>query len=284
MARRCVHKVLSQGCFRAAHISRAASKKRLSSLPRVNLAGGLWHDGYLNSKVRPQREAAGSRNWSVIRTNAILLYQLAIEYTSLDQPENAFPVLQRAFARLNFKEPFAPNAVVDFIYAAMALKQFDDASEAIGKAENCLTISRISTSRADCFTLNLIRNNATRYIGECQRSSKVSGAAWHSAKRTPYKSVHGSGTFLANYNLGLFYQAFGNLNGAQKCFAAAGSRTRRRNLKKLKTVTNLLFLRHVDLVSPGHLLLRFASAFSIIFAAVGNARDNLSIAIVHAAR
>jgi hypothetical protein len=35
--------------------------------------------------------------------------------------------------------------------------------------------------------------------------------------------VHGSGTFLANYNLGVFYQAFGNSEGARRCFESAAA-------------------------------------------------------------
>jgi hypothetical protein len=52
-----------------------------------------------------------------------------------------------------------------------------------------------------------------------------------------YKSVHGTGTFLANYNLGLFYHVFGNVAGAQGCFesaAQAGYEPAALILKKLK--------------------------------------------------
>jgi hypothetical protein len=51
-----------------------------------------------------------------------------------------------------------------------------------------------------------------------------------------YKSVLGSGTFLASYNLGIFYNVFGNAPGARKCFeraAAQGYEPAAQMLKKL---------------------------------------------------
>jgi len=49
-------------------------------------------------------------------------------------------------------DPFAPNVVVDLLYAAMAVKQFDAGLETLARAEKTWLASRISTSRAACFT------------------------------------------------------------------------------------------------------------------------------------
>jgi glycosyltransferase involved in cell wall biosynthesis len=193
----------------------------VSSLPRVNLRGELWHDGYLEAKKTDRNIKMLLAELERERDNCYLLYQLAIEYTSLDQPENAFPVLQRAFARLNFKEPFAPNIMVDLIYAAMALKKFDAVTEAIGRAEKLFDDFPDFHLSRGLFYMNLVRSNAARYIGELPKIEQSFRRCVALGETDTYKSVHGSGTFLANYNLGLFYQSFGNLNGAQQCFAAA---------------------------------------------------------------
>lgn len=37
------------------------------------------------------------------------------------------------------------------------------------------------------------------------------------------RSVRGSGTFLANYNLGVYYQVFGNIAEARRCLEAAAA-------------------------------------------------------------
>jgi len=193
----------------------------ISPLPRINLRGELWHDGYLETKKSDRNIKLLLAELEREPDNCYLLYQLAIEYTSLDQPENAFPILQRAFARLDFKEPFAPNVAVDLVYAAMALKKFDAAAEAIAKTEKLFDDFPDFHLARGLFYMNLVRSNAAKYIGALPEIEKSFQRCLHLGESDKYKSVHGSGTFLANYNLGLFYQAFGNLNGAQKCFAAA---------------------------------------------------------------
>ena len=69
----------------------------VSPLRRVNLRGELWHDGYLETQKSGRNVKLLLAELEREPENSYLLYQLAIEYTSLDQPENAFPCLQKAF-------------------------------------------------------------------------------------------------------------------------------------------------------------------------------------------
>ncbi len=208
---------------RGAHFQGRIHEQIVSSLPRVNLQGELWHDGYLETQK-------SGRNIKLLQTelehdpdNSHLLYQLAIEYTSLDQPENAFPILHRSFAGLNYNEPFAPNVVVDLIYAAMALKKFDAGAEAIGKTGKLFEDFPDFHLACGLFYMNLIRSNAAKHIGQLPKIEQSFRRCLTLGESDTYKSVRGSGTFLAQYNLGLFYHAFGNLNGAQQCFTAAAA-------------------------------------------------------------
>jgi glycosyltransferase involved in cell wall biosynthesis len=195
----------------------------VSPLPRVNLRGELWHDGYLETQKSGRNVRLLLAELERDPDNAYLLYQLAIEYTSLEQPEQAFPCLQQAFAGMKYEEPFAPNVVVDLLYAAMALKKFDAGADAIGRSEKLLEDFPDFHLARGLFYMNLIRSNAARHIGELPKIEQSFQRCLTLGETDKYKSVHGSGTFLANYNLGVFYHAFGNIIGAQKCFAAAAA-------------------------------------------------------------
>jgi glycosyltransferase involved in cell wall biosynthesis len=195
----------------------------VSPLRRVNLRGELWHDGYLETQKSGRNLKLLLAELDHEPENAYLLYQLAIEYTSLNQPGNAFPCLQKAFAGIKNEDPFAPNVAVDFLYAAMVLKKFDAGVEAIAKSEKHLEDFPDFQLARGLFYMNLIRSNAAKYIGALPEIEKSFQRCLRLGETDKYKSVHGSGSFLANYNLGVLYHAFGNADGARKCFEAAAT-------------------------------------------------------------
>lgn len=209
----------------------------ISPLPRLNLQGELWHDGYLETKKSDRNiklmlvELAGDPD------NPYLLYQLAIEYSAINQTENAFQSLQKSFARMNDTDPFAPNVVVDLLYAAIALKNFDAGIEAISKADRFLKDYPDFYLARGLFYMDLIRSNASKHVAELPKIEQSFRHCLTLGESNKYKSVRGSGTFLASYNLGVFYHVFGNTVGAQKCLEAAeaqGYEPAASMLKKIK--------------------------------------------------
>ena len=64
----------------------------------MNLRGELWHDGYLETKKSERNLKMLSAEIAREPQNAYLHFQLALEFTSLGQPQNAFASLQKARA------------------------------------------------------------------------------------------------------------------------------------------------------------------------------------------
>ncbi len=195
----------------------------VSALPRVNLKSELWHDGYLETKK-------SDRNIQLLRAelerepeNPYFLCQLAVEYTSLDQTENAFNCLQKAFAGMKPTDSLAPNIVVDLLYASMALKKFEAGSDAIAKSAKLLEDFPDFHLACGLFYMNLIRSHAAKYASELPKIEQSFRRCLVLGETDRYKSVRGSGTFLANYNLGVFYHAFGQTDAARKCFETAAA-------------------------------------------------------------
>ncbi len=206
---------------RGAHFAGKIHEQIISALPRVNLAGEVAHDGYLET-------AKSDRNVKLLRTalareadNAYLLHQLALEYTSLEQPEQAFPCLQQAFARMQPADPFAPNLVVDLLYSAMAVQQFDAGLAALARSEKDLADFPDFHLARGLFYMHLIRNDTARHISKVPEVEHSFQRCLALGETDRYKSVRGAGSFLASYNLGLFYHVFGNVVGAKQCFVSA---------------------------------------------------------------
>ena len=192
-----------------------------SPLPRVNLKSELWHDGYLET-------AKSDRNVKLLLAeiqrapgDAYLRFQLALEYTSLNQPKEACHCLEEAFSRTRLDEPFAPNLVVDYLYSLTELQQYQKALTVLEKVQDRVEDFPDFHLACGLFYMNLVKSNTAKYISylpKIESSFKRSLALGESDK---YKSVKGSGTFLAYYNLGTLYHVFGNEPGARQCFEQA---------------------------------------------------------------
>lgn len=195
----------------------------VSQLPRINLRGDLWHDGYLEVQKTDRNIRLLQAELEHEPGNPYLLYQLALEYTSLNRVENAFECLVKSFARMDQSDPFAPNVVVDLIYSAIALKKFDAGAKAIARSERFLEDFPDFHLACGLFYMNLIRSDPARHASQLPKIEQSFRRCLARGETDKYKSVRGSGTFLANYNLGLFYHVFGNIGGAQQCFEAAAA-------------------------------------------------------------
>ena len=224
---------------RGARFEGRIHEQLVSSLPRVDLRGELWHDGYLEV-------AKSDRNVKLIlqqlQTNpddSYLLFQLALEYAGLNQPEKASECLKKAFHRIKFDEPFAPNLVVDYLYALNELKRFEEGLSVIERASSAVSDFPDFHLACGLFYMNLVRSNASKYVSylpKIEESFKRSLALGETQK---YKSVRGSGTFLAQYNLGTLYHVFGNDAAAKHCFEEAaklGYEPARQMLQKSATI------------------------------------------------
>lgn len=192
-----------------------------SDLPRVNLAGELRHDGYLETKKSERNLALLQAELAREPHNAYLQFQLALEYTSLGRPQDAFDCLQKARVAMLPSDPFAPNVIVDFLYAAMALQQFDAGLEAIGAAENWLADFPDFQLACGLFYMRYVGSNPAKHMADLPKIEQSFKRALALGETDKYKSVHGAGSFLANYNLGVFYHAFGDDARARTCLQAA---------------------------------------------------------------
>lgn len=209
----------------------------ISSLNRLDLPGELWHDGYLETAKSDRNIKLLLDELKVSPGNAYLMFQLALEYTSLNQIQQTCRHLEEAFARLRFDEPFAPNVIVDYLYALNELKQFETGLSVIAKSANVVETFPDFHLACGLFYMNLVRSNTAKYVSYLPKIETSFKQCLALGETDKYKSVRGSGTFLAHYNLGALYHVFGDDAGARACFeqsAGSGYEPAAQMLQKLK--------------------------------------------------
>lgn len=190
----------------------------VSDLPRINLTGELSHDGYLETHKTDRNIRLLQRELEQTPHHAYLLHQLAIEHTSLEQSAEALRCLQLAARHMQPTDPFAPNVVVDLIYASLKTRNFAPGLDVIQTMEKTLADFPDFFLARGIFYMELIRHDTPRYINELPKVEQSYQRCLTLGESEKYKSVHGTGSFLAAYNLGVFYHVLGNAANARRCF------------------------------------------------------------------
>jgi hypothetical protein len=101
------------------------------------------------------------------------------------------------------------------------MKQFDAGLEAMAQSEKTLADFPDFHLVRGLFYMNLIRHDTAKHLSEVPKVEQSFQRCLALGETDRYKSVRGAGTFLANYNLGLFYHVFGNAAGAKSCLEFA---------------------------------------------------------------
>jgi len=190
----------------------------VSSLPRFELAGELWHDGYLEATKSDRNVKLLIEELKGSPRDPYLLFQLALEHTSLNQTQQASRCLEDSFAVLRLDEPFAPNVIVDYLYALIELKRFETGLSLIEKTAGVVEDFPDFHLACGLFYMNLVRSNTAKYVSYLPKIESSFKRCLALGETEKYKSVRGSGTFLAHYNLGTLYHVFGDEVRARGCF------------------------------------------------------------------
>ena len=208
---------------RGARFQGRIHEQLMSSLPRVNLKGELWHDGYLDTIKSDRNARLLMRELQDSPRDPYLLFQLALEYTSLKQEAKACQCLADAFTGVRLDEPFAPNLVVDYLYALTKLKKFEIGLELIERTSVALQDFPDFHLACGLFYMQLVRSNTAKYVSYLPRIESSFKRCLALGETDKYKSVQGSGSFLAHYNLGTLYHVFGDQAAASRSFEQSAS-------------------------------------------------------------
>ncbi len=206
---------------RGARFQGRIHEQLVSPLPRVNLNGELWHDGYLAVDKSGRNLRLLRRELEHRPANAYLWFQLAVEHNSLNQAQEAFACLERVLRLIKPTDAFARNVVVDYLYAAMALKRFENGLRVLASAGEWLDDFPDYYLASGLFYLHLVRSNPAKYIVHLPKIEQSFQRCLALGDTDQYRSVRGTGSFLASYNLGTFYLVLGNTPDARRCFETA---------------------------------------------------------------
>ncbi len=190
-------------------------------LPTVETGLKLLHDGYYMTDKSARNIPLLQQALAEDPTDAYLHFQLGRQYHGDKQYELAMEYLEAAYRLMKRSEPFALSTIIELLQACTKGKCYDRALELAGdemawlesSPDFCFAVGQFLLDYAiDSQDYSVIENIENSYL-KCLDLGR---------KGLP-ETVVGTSTFLAAYNLAVFYEITGNEVNAKEYYRFSAS-------------------------------------------------------------
>ncbi|NBD26712.1 glycosyltransferase family 2 protein [Paenibacillus glycinis] len=193
----------------------------ISDLPRIHVPITVLHDGYLHRNKSNRNIPLLLAELKNTPNSSYINFQLAREFQGNQEFQQACEYFERAFNLLNGDERYAPNVAVHYIYALKEVERYTEALKLIQANYGWLQAFPDYHFACGIFYLDLVMSDPGQYIAylpEIEASYKRSIALGETDR---YDTVAGTGSYLALYNLAIYYETFGRMSEAVHCLKQA---------------------------------------------------------------
>lgn len=189
------------------------------SLSREIVDIEIEHDGYLNTNKFDRNISLILNELKINSNDSYLLYQAAKTYYSASMYVDASPYFDKFYNNLNFdKDNFFNDGIILYIYNLIKVNQFEKGLEIIDNVFDLMNNSCDFHFACGVFFTELVSYNPEKYINYFNNIEFSYLNALQLGKHTKFEIVDGTGTYLAAFNLGLFYELIGDSVKALKYY------------------------------------------------------------------
>ncbi|MBU7594570.1 glycosyltransferase family 2 protein [Metabacillus halosaccharovorans] len=180
-------------------------------LPRVGMNITVEHDGYIKGDKSKRNIPLLIKNLKQYPSDPYYLFQLGKELRIDKQYQQAFSILMKSYKMSAYNTAFYDKLILEIIYSGKEIGKVEvlniiEHNE--GKLEN---VTDFHFAKGMFFLDFLVKHPSTKLVKmEMIKDSFLTCLALSEKKHTEY--VRGTSSFLANFNLGLYYELTGDLN------------------------------------------------------------------------
>jgi glycosyltransferase involved in cell wall biosynthesis len=194
-----------------------------SDLPRMDIPIEIFHTGYFKTDKSKRNLHLLLLELKDNKQNPYILYQLGKQYRSMKQMALASHYFAEAFTYINHEEKYEIDLIVNYLYSLIDEKQFQKALEIITSQKEWLNQSPDFHFVCGIFYMNYVlydtKNNLS-YLPHIENAYlkclSLNQHGWD-------EIVIGTSSYLAAYNLAVFYETTGNLPKAKQCYQMAAN-------------------------------------------------------------
>lgn len=216
-----------------------------SSLDRHMVPIEITHDGYYQrSDEKFLRNIALLENeLKHMPNNVYVLYQLSNEYFGLEKFKQAKPYFEKCYSLIKPSDSFYPQFITNYISFCKTSKAFDLGLDIILENEEHLQNYPDFYFSSGEFYLEFVLDNIQENIDYVQVIETCYLACLEIGEIDHHASLTGVGSFLAQYNLGIYYELNQDIETAKKYFTLASSHNYKPAIERLK-IYNLCLIKH----------------------------------------
>jgi glycosyltransferase involved in cell wall biosynthesis len=208
----------------------------VSDLPHVLTDITVYHDGYyLTDKT--------SRNLELLELelkedehNPYILMQMAREYKNRQDYLQADIFFEQAYQRSTKQEGYFPVLVVDYLYNLIKIGKLDQGMTVIDSEQSRLSAYPDFHFVSGLFYMDYILSNVASHADKLYRIEECFLTCLRLGERNSYSGIVGTGSFLAAFNLGVFYEVIGELQKAVQYYQASAEKGYKKAADRLKHI------------------------------------------------
>ncbi|WP_254848761.1 tetratricopeptide repeat-containing glycosyltransferase family 2 protein [Paenibacillus odorifer] len=190
----------------------------VSDLPRKNVPIYVYHDGYYKSDKYKRNIKMLELELDEYPDDNYLLYQLGKEYRIIKDFINAEAYLSRCYSGITDIDGYKPQLIIECLYTMLGVGNFEEGLVLIEREARLLSDFPDFYFVSGLFYMELVFSDINKYMRYFPLIEKSYLKCLSIGDTDKYESVKGTGTFLATYNLAVFYETTGDLNKARKYY------------------------------------------------------------------
>ncbi|MGG1664384.1 glycosyltransferase family 2 protein [Brevibacillus sp. NRS-1366] len=185
------------------------------NLPRKNAPIEVFHDGYYQSDKT-------NRNVQLLQLalrenpkDHYLLYQIGKEFRLQKDFKKALNYFEKSYKTTTLKDRYRTQLIVEFLYACIGGNNFKKGLEIIESESNMLKSLPDFHFVCGLFYMELVLSDIQKYLEYLPLVENSYLKCLEVGDSDKYDSVLGTGSFLAAYNLAVYYETTGIIERAR---------------------------------------------------------------------
>lgn len=195
----------------------------VSNLNRVDTAIDVYHDGYFLTDKSERNISLLKRELKINENDTYFLYQLGKEYRNLEQFEQAEVYFSKSYLNSINNEGFFPNLVVEYLNITRKTQNFKKGLVLIENESKKLTNYTDFHFAVGSFYMEFLQTKPELGIQQLQTIENAYQMCLQIGENPKLNNTTGTGSFLASYNLGVYYEVLGQLKKAKHYYTLSAN-------------------------------------------------------------
>lgn len=210
----------------------------VSDLPHRMTSITVNHDGYYQTDKTARNLPMLEKELQKDPNNPYLFMQMAREYKNKHDYLEANRFFTQAYQLATKKEGYYPKLVVDYIYNLMKLGKLDLGYEVIQAEQEKLSHFPDFHFALGMFYMDYVLSNAAVHIDKLPRIEGAFIKCLELGDRKEFGGIIGTGSFLAAYNLGAYYEVVGDIQKAVHYYQLSADHDYQKAKERLRLLSN----------------------------------------------